>query len=130
MTFIVIGFFRIVTSVDRPLCTCGAHVIWSRHRFAMLNDRPRSQAFKQALKQVINIFVVNLMLQHVGKHTSAIFSCGTTWCCVSSNTHFPTIAQGYFTKFAEKLCPELQPLSLLYSNTILTEKKPLTFTFN
>ena len=61
VTFTVIGFFRIVTSVDRPLCTCGAHVIWSRHRFAMLNDRPRSQAFKQALKQVINISMVNLM---------------------------------------------------------------------
>ncbi|KAL9975281.1 hypothetical protein ACROYT_G012431 [Oculina patagonica] len=44
---------RFVTSVDRPLCICGAHVTWSRHRFAMLNDRQRSQAFKQALKQLV-----------------------------------------------------------------------------
>ena len=46
--------FRIVTTVDRPLCTCGAHVTWSRHRFAMMNDRKRSQAFKEALRQVTN----------------------------------------------------------------------------
>ena len=68
----MIGFFRIVTSVDRPLCTCGAHVIWSRHRFAMLNDRPRSQAFKQTLKQVINIFMANhihVTNIDVGRHT-------------------------------------------------------------
>jgi len=44
---------RIVTAVDRPLCTCGAHVTWSRHRFAMLNDKQRSQAFRQALKQLV-----------------------------------------------------------------------------
>ena len=44
--------FRIAATVDRPLCTCGAHVTWSRHRFAMLNDRQRSRAFRQALKQV------------------------------------------------------------------------------
>lgn len=43
---------RIATTIDRPLCTCGAHVTWSRHRFAMLNDKQRSQAFKQALKQL------------------------------------------------------------------------------
>lgn len=85
--------FRVVTSVDRPLCTCGAHVIWSRHRFAMLNDRPRLQAFKQALKQVINIFMANHMSLHVneGKHTctSAIFLCiKQTCCCVSSNIFY------------------------------------------
>lgn len=44
---------RIVTTVDRPLCTCGAHVTWSRHRFAMMNDRKRSQAFKEALRQLV-----------------------------------------------------------------------------
>lgn len=44
---------RIATTVDRPLCTCGAHVTWSRHRFAMLNDRQRTRAFRQALKQLV-----------------------------------------------------------------------------
>ncbi|XP_073232579.1 protein arginine N-methyltransferase 7-like [Porites lutea] len=44
---------RIATTVNRPLCTCGAHVTWSRHRFAMLNDRQRTRAFRQALKQLV-----------------------------------------------------------------------------
>lgn len=41
------------TVIDRPLCTCGAHVTWSRHRFAMLNNKQRSQKFRQALKQLV-----------------------------------------------------------------------------
>jgi len=43
---------KIATMVERPLCTCGAHVTWSRHRIAMLNDSRRSKVFRQALKQL------------------------------------------------------------------------------
>ncbi|XP_029200545.2 protein arginine N-methyltransferase 7-like isoform X1 [Acropora millepora] len=43
---------KIASTVDRPLCTCGAHITWSRHRIAMLNDRRRSKVFRQALKQL------------------------------------------------------------------------------
>ena len=47
--------------VERPLCTCGAHVTWSRHRIAMLNDSRRSKVFRQALKQVNEAFFLSVI---------------------------------------------------------------------
>ena len=38
--------------IERPLCTCGAHVVWSRHRFCMLNDEHRLRAFHDVFSKV------------------------------------------------------------------------------
>ena len=35
-----------------PVCRCGAHVVYSRPRMAMLSDRSRNNAYAAALKKV------------------------------------------------------------------------------
>ncbi|PIK44496.1 hypothetical protein BSL78_18668 [Apostichopus japonicus] len=40
--------------VERPICQCGAHVVWSRQRFAIMNQVSRNDKFISALKKVVN----------------------------------------------------------------------------
>ncbi|XP_063970018.1 protein arginine N-methyltransferase 7-like isoform X1 [Lytechinus pictus] len=37
----------------RPICRCGAHVVWSRPRFGMLNDQHRTNKFVTAMRKII-----------------------------------------------------------------------------
>uniref|UniRef100_H2ZX08 Protein arginine N-methyltransferase n=1 Tax=Latimeria chalumnae TaxID=7897 RepID=H2ZX08_LATCH len=40
-------------SVERPLCTCQAHLLWNRPRFGELNDGHRTNNYVQALREVL-----------------------------------------------------------------------------
>ncbi|XP_063294767.1 protein arginine N-methyltransferase 7 [Pelobates fuscus] len=40
-------------SIERPACSCGAHITWNRSRFGELNDRQRMGLYMQALRQVL-----------------------------------------------------------------------------
>ncbi|XP_078684799.1 protein arginine N-methyltransferase 7-like [Branchiostoma floridae x Branchiostoma belcheri] len=40
-------------SLERPVCRCGGHMVWSRPRLGMLNDRARWHTYAAALKQVL-----------------------------------------------------------------------------
>ncbi|XP_071503684.1 protein arginine N-methyltransferase 7-like [Diadema antillarum] len=41
-------------ATDRPICRCGAHVVWSRPRFGMLNDWRRMGKFNRALEKIVS----------------------------------------------------------------------------
>eukprot|EP00057_Strongylocentrotus_purpuratus_P017614 XP_011672088.1 PREDICTED: protein arginine N-methyltransferase 7 [Strongylocentrotus purpuratus] len=41
------------TQQVRPVCRCGAHVVWSRPRFGMLNSKDRTNKFVRAMKKII-----------------------------------------------------------------------------
>lgn len=38
--------------LEHPVCTCGAHMVWSRVRLSMLNDPQRNTLLLKALRQV------------------------------------------------------------------------------
>ena len=38
--------------LEHPVCTCGAHMVWSRVRLSMLNDPQRNTLLLKALGQV------------------------------------------------------------------------------
>ncbi|XP_076121605.1 protein arginine N-methyltransferase 7 [Alosa pseudoharengus] len=40
-------------SLDRPMCTCQAHLVWTRPRFGELNDRHRNESYISALRSVL-----------------------------------------------------------------------------
>ncbi|XP_065826692.1 protein arginine N-methyltransferase 7-like [Oscarella lobularis] len=40
--------------IERPLCVCGAHLVWGRSRFAMLNDSGFCEKFATVLKKVVS----------------------------------------------------------------------------
>ncbi|XP_068116847.1 protein arginine N-methyltransferase 7 [Hyperolius riggenbachi] len=40
-------------SNERPVCHCGAHIIWNRPRFGELNDQSRIDKYKKALKKIL-----------------------------------------------------------------------------
>ncbi|XP_012677757.2 protein arginine N-methyltransferase 7 [Clupea harengus] len=40
-------------SLDRPMCTCQAHLVWTRARFGELNDRHRNESYINALRSVL-----------------------------------------------------------------------------
>ncbi|XP_078602740.1 protein arginine N-methyltransferase 7-like [Branchiostoma floridae x Branchiostoma japonicum] len=40
-------------SLERPVCRCGGHMVWSRPRLGMLNDRCRWGTYAAALRQVL-----------------------------------------------------------------------------
>jgi protein arginine N-methyltransferase 7 len=44
---------RVRSSCDRPVCTCGAHMAWSRNRLRMINDNSRNEIFVRALQKVM-----------------------------------------------------------------------------
>lgn len=44
-------------SYDRPVCTCGIHLAWSRSRLRMLNDTARNTKLMTALTKVYNTIV-------------------------------------------------------------------------
>ena len=44
-------------SYDRPVCTCGIHLAWSRSRLRMLNDSARNNKLMAALTKVYNTIV-------------------------------------------------------------------------
>ncbi|KAL2093482.1 hypothetical protein ACEWY4_010794 [Coilia grayii] len=39
--------------LDRPMCTCQAHLVWTRPRFGELNDRHRNESYRNALRSVL-----------------------------------------------------------------------------
>ncbi|XP_071785019.1 protein arginine N-methyltransferase 7-like [Asterias amurensis] len=39
--------------IERPICRCGAHVVWSRPRIGMLNDATRTGKYTQVLQKVV-----------------------------------------------------------------------------
>ncbi|XP_067124388.1 protein arginine N-methyltransferase 7 isoform X2 [Centruroides vittatus] len=41
------------TLISRPVCTCGAHIAFSRTRLAMLNDTSLNQLYTKAIKKVV-----------------------------------------------------------------------------
>ncbi|XP_066288286.1 protein arginine N-methyltransferase 7-like [Branchiostoma lanceolatum] len=40
-------------SLERPVCRCGGHMVWSRPRLGMINDTARWHTYAAALKQVL-----------------------------------------------------------------------------
>ena len=44
-------------AVERPLCTCGAHIVWNRSRMSMLNDSYRNKLFYDLLNKVCLLYV-------------------------------------------------------------------------
>lgn len=42
----------LVDMVERPLCTCGTHIVWNRSRMSMLNNSCRNQLFYDLLSKV------------------------------------------------------------------------------
>ena len=44
-------------TVERPLCTCGAHIVWNRSRMRMLNDGCRNKLFYDLLSKVCLLFI-------------------------------------------------------------------------
>ncbi|XP_072278976.1 protein arginine N-methyltransferase 7 [Pyxicephalus adspersus] len=40
-------------SDERPVCLCGAHIIWNRARFGELNDHGRIEKYKEALRKIL-----------------------------------------------------------------------------
>lgn len=40
-------------TLDRPVCTCQAHLVWTRPRFGELNDRHRNESYITALRSVL-----------------------------------------------------------------------------
>ena len=38
--------------VERPVCTCGSHMVWNRVRLSMLNEEERTRILLSALKKV------------------------------------------------------------------------------
>ncbi|XP_018421871.1 PREDICTED: protein arginine N-methyltransferase 7 [Nanorana parkeri] len=40
-------------SDERPICHCGAHIIWNRTRFGELNDQGRLKKYKEAMRKVL-----------------------------------------------------------------------------
>ena len=45
-------------TVERPLCTCGAHIVWNRSRMSMLNDSCRNKLFHDLLSKVCLLYYV------------------------------------------------------------------------
>ncbi|KAM9808294.1 protein arginine N-methyltransferase 7 [Neosynchiropus ocellatus] len=39
--------------LDRPGCTCQAHLVWTRPRFGELNDKRRTESYVRALRSVV-----------------------------------------------------------------------------
>ena len=39
--------------VGRPICTCGAHMVWNRVRLSMLNEPERNSRLYTALQQIL-----------------------------------------------------------------------------
>ncbi|KAM5138864.1 protein arginine N-methyltransferase 7 [Mantella aurantiaca] len=40
-------------SDERPMCLCGAHIIWNHARFGELNDQGRMETYKEAMRKVV-----------------------------------------------------------------------------
>ncbi|XP_065054934.1 protein arginine N-methyltransferase 7-like isoform X1 [Rhopilema esculentum] len=52
---------KLSAGVDRPVCTCGLHTVWSRERFSMSNNRDFWNVYSNALskqKQLTNVLVL------------------------------------------------------------------------
>ena len=44
-------------TIERPLCTCGAHIVWNRSRMSMLNNSCRNKLFYDLLSKVRLLFM-------------------------------------------------------------------------
>lgn len=42
-----------LVSDERPVCHCGAHIIWNRTRFGELNDQGRMAKYKAAMRKIL-----------------------------------------------------------------------------
>ena len=69
--------------LEHPVCTCGAHMVWSRVRLSMLNDPQRNTLLLKALHQVCG--------PHHHCHGQVICVPIYTLCCGRSSTVLHTL---------------------------------------
>ena len=57
----ILSYSNTTLSCNRPVCTCGIHLAWSRSRLRMMNDNGRNTKLMEALTKV-HYAMLNIMM--------------------------------------------------------------------